>query len=164
MKKTISAFLVTTILLTTSLAADTHTFFAEDNISAQMQKIEKQMDQIFNQMHQKFIGDTKLVGFDDITFKSPAVDVVDKKDHYLVKVDIPGVESKSIKVTQKDGILEIEANTVKEKKEKSEKYIKQERFVGRFVKMMTLPNDADASKLKTKYKNGVLEIIIPKRK
>jgi len=130
----------------------------------EIQKIQQEMDQIFNRLHQRFLSDTAFSNFESNFVKSPASDIVDKGDHYLIKTDIPGADEKSIKVTEKDGILKIEAQTVKEKKEKKENYLRQERFVGAFSKMMTLPKNADASKLKTKYKNGVLEITIPKRK
>ncbi len=164
MKKIISAVAAAVVLSATSLAADQNTLSAQNNPFEELQKIQQQMDQVFNQLHQKFLNDTTFSDFNNAFVKAPAADVIDKGDHYLVKADIPGAEAKSIKVTEKDGVLKIEASTVKEEKKKSDNFVRQERFVGQFVKMMTLPKDADASKLKTNYKNGVLEVTIPKRK
>ena len=165
MKKYISAVLAALILSSASVVADqTATQTTPVNPFEEIQKIQQQMDQIFNQLHQKLLNDATFAGFNDTAVRAPAADIIDKGDHYIVKADIPGAEAKSIKVTEKDGLLKIEASTVKEKKEKGDNYVKQERFVGQFVKMLTLPKNADASKLKTDYKNGVLTITIPKRK
>ncbi len=134
------------------------------NTFTEIQKLQQQMDQLFNRLHQQFLNDTTFAGFQDSFSRTPATDIVDKGDHYLIKADIPGADEKSIKVTEKNGMLTIEAKSEKEKREKGENFIRQERFAGAFVKMMTLPKDADASKLKTEYKNGVLKITIPKQK
>ena len=164
MKIIFKPLILTGLLAGSTLIANQNSAPVQNNPFEEIQKIQQQMDQIFNQLHQKFLNDATFSGFTDTFVRAPAADIIDKGDHYLVKADIPGAESKSIKVTEKDGILKIEASTVKEEKKKGDNYIKQERFVGQFVKMMTLPKDADASKLKTNYKNGVLEVIIPKRK
>ena len=161
MKKSILSLVTATLLSFSALHA---TEPQAVNPFEEIQKLQQQMDQIFNRLHQKFLEDATFSQFSNTFIKTPATDIVDKGDHYIVKADIPGADEKSIKVTQKDGILKIEAKSVKEKKEKGKNYIHQERFVGAFVKMLTLPEDADASKLKTDYKNGVLTITIPKRK
>ncbi len=163
--KQLTTALATALLLTTSaLVATEGAATSTLNPFEEIQKLQQQMDQIFNRLHQKFLEDATFSNFSDTFIKTPAADIVDRGDHYLIKADIPGVDEKSIKVTEKDGILKIEAESVKEEKEKGDNYVRQERFVGAFVKMMTLPEDADISKLKTEYKNGVLTITIPKRK
>ncbi len=161
--KILSAVAAGIVASATLWAAEAQTVPQPENPFAQIEKIQKEMDQVFNSLHQKLLSDASLAGANGGFIKTPAADIVDKGDHYIVKADIPGAEAKSIKVTEKDGILKIEASTEEEKKEKSDNYVRQERFVGAFSKMLTLPKDADASKLKTNYKNGVLEITIPKK-
>ncbi len=163
MKKVISSFSMVALLLGSGLAANQATQQTPINPFEEIQKVQQQMDKIFNNLHKKFLNDTSFSGFDGSFIKSPATDIVDKKDHYLIKADIPGVKNKNINISQKDGILKIEAKTDKEEKEKRDDFIKQERFTSQFVKIITLPKDADASKMKTEYKNGVLEITIPKK-
>jgi HSP20 family protein len=165
MKRKIVTLLTTALLASASLwATEVRTSQNTENPFTEIEKIQKEMDAVFNRLHQHFLSDTTFSGFQGTFIKTPAADIVDKGDHYLIKADIPGADAKSIKVTEKEGMLTIEAKTENEKKEKGENYVRQERFVGAFSKMMTLPKDADASKLKTDYKNGVLEITIPKRK
>jgi len=161
--KKLAGSLITAAALSTAMFAAGNTT-APVNPFEEIQKVQQQMDQIFNQLHQKLLSDATFSGFNDMTIKAPAADLIDKGDHYLVKADIPGADQKSIKVTEKDGILKIEAKTVKEEKEKRDNFVRQERFVGQFEKMLTLPKDADAKHLKTNYKNGVLEVTIPKTK
>jgi HSP20 family protein len=163
MKKIFFSSFLALLLGTSVLSADKTTQPQPLNPFEEIQKIQQEMDQIFNRLHQRFLNDTTFSGFHDSFTKNPAADIVDKKDHYLIKANIPGADDKSIKVTTKDNILKIEANTVKEEKEEKDNYIRQERFVGQFVKILTLPKDANADKLKTSYKNGVLTITIPKK-
>jgi len=164
MKRIVFSTLMAFTLTSTALMAKDPVQTQPVNPFEELQKIQQEMDAVFNRLHQQFLNDASLANFSNNFVKAPAADIIDKKDHYLIKADIPGADKNSIKVSEKDGILKIEAQTVKEEKEKKENFVKQERFVGQFVKMMTLPKDADASKLKTTYKNGVLEITIPKRK
>ncbi len=162
MKKTIISTLTALTLSTTALlAANAQT--TPINPFEEIQKLQQEMDQIFNRFHQRFLNDAAFVKFNDTFANSPAIDLKDSKDKYVIKADIPGVDKKSIEVSEKDGLLTIKAKTSREKEEKKENFIKQERFVGEFLRAITLPKDADASKMKTDYKNGVLKIVIPKK-
>lgn len=163
MRKTMQSLALCGFLIGNGVNAKEIKFFFPDDVTQDIQKMQQEMNQLISRLHKKFIAEDKVVGFSDATIKAPAIDIIDKKENYLIRADIPGANQKSIKVTQKDGILSIEATTVKENQEKDDTYIRKERFVGHFVKMLTLPKDADTSKFKTNYKDGVLEIIIPKR-
>jgi len=164
MKKLLLSIMTAAVIGNGALLAAQAAQPAADNPFSEIEQVQQEMDAIFQRLHQKLLNDPALSEFGDTFTKTPATDLMDKGDHYLIKADIPGVDEKSIKVTEKDGQLTIEAETVKEKKEKKKNYVHQERFVNKFVKILTLPKDADASKLKTSYKNGVLEVKIPKRK
>jgi len=143
--------------------------FANDPVFQEFQKLQQDMNKVFENFHKQFFSDMSVPqipidigsGF-SISVKT---DVVDKGDHYEVKADLPGVDQKAINVKVKDNILSIEAKTQKSKEDKKgDKIIKQERFVGSFYRAMSLPSDANADKMTTDYKNGVLTINIPKKK
>ncbi|HHB95302.1 MAG TPA: Hsp20/alpha crystallin family protein [Campylobacterales bacterium] len=143
--------------------------FANDPLFKDFQKLQTDMNKVFENFHKQFFSDMSIPkipanldsGF-SISFKT---DVVDKGDHYEVKADLPGVDQKAINVKVKDNILSIEAKTQKSKEDKKgDKIIKQERFIGNFYRAMSLPNDANADKMTTDYKNGVLTVTIPKKK
>ncbi len=95
---------------------------------------------------------------------SPAVDIEEDKDKYIVKADIPGMKQEDIKVEIDDGVLKISGERKYEKKEedKDKKYHYYERSYGAFERRFVLPSDTDVDKIDAKYENGVLEIQIPK--
>ncbi|KTC65413.1 heat shock protein, Hsp20 family (plasmid) [Legionella adelaidensis] len=94
---------------------------------------------------------------------SPAVDIKEEKDHYIVKADIPGVEKENIHVSLENNVLCIKGERKQETKEEREGYSRIERVQGQFYRRFALPDTTDETKIKAKYKKGVLEIVIPKR-
>ena len=101
MKKIISAVAAAVVLSATSLAADQNTLSAQNNPFEELQKIQQQMDQVFNQLHQKFLNDTTFSDFNNAFVRAPAADIIDKGDHYLIKADIPGQRRKASKSPKK---------------------------------------------------------------
>ena len=93
---------------------------------------------------------------------SPLVDVVDKKDKIIAKAELPGVDKKDIKITLSDGILTIRGNKKEEKEIKKEDYYCSERVQGSYSRTIALPIKVDSKKIKASYKNGILEVILPK--
>ncbi len=163
MKKTVVAILTASTLGLSTLwggAAPAKEF----NPFEEMQKMQQEMDRIFNEFHRKFLREAQFGKFVDTFASQPAIDLRDEGEKYVLKADMPGAEEKNIKIEVKDGMLKIEAKTLREKREKSENYLRQERFVGDYLRMVSLPGDADADRLKSEYKNGVLTITIPKKK
>jgi len=143
--------------------------FANDPVFQEFQKLQQDMNKVFENFHKQFFNDMSVpqipVDIGSGFSISVKTDVVDKGNHYEVKADLPGVDQKDINVKVKDNILSIEAKTQKSKEDKKgDKIIKQERFIGSFYRAMSLPSDANADKMTTNYKNGVLTINIPKKK
>jgi len=143
--------------------------FANDPVFQEFQKLQQDMNKIFENFHKQFFSDMSIpqipVDIGSGFSISVKTDVVDKGDHYEIKADLPGVDQKAIKVKVKDNILSIEAKTQSSKEDKKGgKIIKQERFIGSFYRAMSLPSDANTDKMTTDYKNGVLTINIPKKK
>ena len=105
-----------------------------------------------------------LQGFTDGAASfSPAVDLVEKDDRYVVTAELPGVNRDDINVTVEDGVLTINAERRTEAEEKEDgRVIRQERRYGKFVRSMRLGNHVDEGKVNAKYKDGVLELVLPK--
>jgi len=93
---------------------------------------------------------------------APPVDVAEEGDKILVKVEVPGVDQKDLKVNFEDTTLTVSGERVFEKKD-DRNYHRIERTYGSFVRTFTLPRSIDASAIVANYRNGVLEIEIPKR-
>jgi len=94
---------------------------------------------------------------------APAVDVYDAKDNLVVKADIPGLKKEDIDINIQNNTLVIKGEKKQEREEKEKDYVRTERFYGSFHRAITLPADVDAEKAKAEYKNGTLELILPKK-
>jgi HSP20 family protein len=92
----------------------------------------------------------------------PAIDVVDKKDHILVKADIPGVKKENIDISMTSDTLTLKGKMERNEEEKSESYYRSERVYGTFGRILRLPSDVDTGKVKATLENGILELKLPK--
>ncbi len=79
----------------------------------------------------------------------------------VVRVEVPGMDEKDLKVHYEDGLLTISGEREFERKD-DRNYHRIERSYGSFVRSFSLPRSVDADKISASYKNGVLEIEIPK--
>lgn len=95
---------------------------------------------------------------------SPAVDITEEKDKYVVKADMPGMKQEDVKVEVDDGVLKISGirNSEHEEKDEAKKFHYYERSYGAFERRFMLPKDTDSEKIDAKYENGVLKVDIPK--
>ena len=170
MKKLIKLALITIPL---SLAyADSnitgYDLFKNDPIFKHFQKLQADMDRMFEELHNSMFKELKLHPTFAKSFSfspSPDTDLVDKGDKYVLKMNLAGMDKNSIKIDIKDNYLSVQAKSEDKKEEKKgDKIIFQERHLGVVQRGMTLPKDADGSKYTSDYKNGVLTITIPKKK
>jgi HSP20 family protein len=93
---------------------------------------------------------------------APPVDVAEEHDRILVKVEVPGMEEKDLKVTFEDGLLTVTGERQFERKDERN-YHRIERAYGSFTRTFSLPRSVDAAAIVANYRNGVLEIEIPKK-
>jgi HSP20 family protein len=93
---------------------------------------------------------------------APAVDVAEEKDKLLVKIEVPGIEEKDLKIHFEDGILTVTGERQFERKDERN-YHRIERAYGTFTRTFSLPRSIDANQITAAYRNGILEIEIPKK-
>ncbi len=140
--------------------------FANDPIFQHFQKLQEDMNRIFEEFHKNaFKGLAIDPNFEKSFSFKPDTDLIDKGDSYELKMDLAGMDSKNIKIDVQGNYISVTAKS-EESKEKKEggKIIHQERHIGMVQRGMTLPKDADVEHYKSEYKNGVLTITIPKKK
>lgn len=92
----------------------------------------------------------------------PRVDMYEKNDSLFIKVDLPGLKKEDIKVSLDDGELVVQGESKKESEVKEEDYYFLERAAGSFYRRLTLPFEIRAEKIEANFKDGVLEIHVPK--
>lgn len=91
----------------------------------------------------------------------PNVELRHRNGEFVVKVDLPGLEKKDVKVEIVEGGLVIEGERKQEKEEKGEGFYRSEFSYGRFTRTVALPEGAEAGKARATFTNGVLEIVMP---
>jgi HSP20 family protein len=94
---------------------------------------------------------------------SPAVDVVERPDHFTVECDLPGLEQKDIDLSIASGVLTIKGEKKGERVNEKAKVYRQETLEGSFQRTIALPATVDAEKVEATYRDGVLVIELPKK-
>ncbi len=96
---------------------------------------------------------------------NPAVDIYDSKDSVLVKADIPGMKKQDLEISVEDQTLYLKGEKKEEKKSEDAKkgYVRSERFYGSFRRAIPLGCAIDQGKVSARYRDGVLEVTLPKK-
>ena len=97
-----------------------------------------------------------------VTEWAPKVDITEDDKEWLVKADLPEVKKEDVKLTVENGVLTITGERKLEKEEKGKKYHRIEKSYGNFFRSFSLPEGADGSKISADFKDGVLNVHLPK--
>jgi HSP20 family protein len=97
-----------------------------------------------------------------LDIEPPVVDFYDEKDDLVVKAELPGMEKQDIEVNVTDHTLTIKGEKKKAAEIEEENYYQSERYFGSFHRRLELPSDVQAEKAKASFKNGILEVRLPK--
>jgi len=93
---------------------------------------------------------------------SPAVDIYETDNDIVLKAELPGMKQEDIQLDIRDNVLTLKGERRQESDVKEGSYHRVERSYGAFQRMFTLPNVIQQDKVKAKYKDGVLEVTMPK--
>ncbi len=93
---------------------------------------------------------------------SPALDAFEDKDKYVVSLELPGMKREDISVTVHDGVLTVSGERKSEQDAKTGAVHRSERYYGKFTRSVSLPPTAKTDKVAASYKDGVLQIELPK--
>lgn len=110
----------------------------------------------------RFFEPGKNGGESALELWTPQMDVVENDKTIGLKLDVPGIERKDIKVEAENGILTISGERNIQKEEKKEDYVRVERSYGSFSRSFSIPDYVDAKKITAECKDGVLNIVLPK--
>jgi len=93
---------------------------------------------------------------------TPALDVFDEKDNFVVSVELPGLKKEEINLSFQDGVLSISGERKQAVENKEGQTFRSERYFGKFQRSVTLPATVDAAKISASYKDGILSVTLPK--
>ncbi|MDQ2695874.1 MAG: Hsp20/alpha crystallin family protein [Pseudomonadota bacterium] len=123
-------------------------------------QLHKELDRLFDtRLGPGAADDNSNVVASDWT---PAVDIKEEAQRFVLHADVPGVDPKDIEITMENGLLTIRGERKAETREEREGFRRVERVRGTFYRRFSLPDTADAEKISARGVNGVLEIVIPK--
>lgn len=92
----------------------------------------------------------------------PAADIRETGEEIFIRLDVPGVEARSVKVSVFEDTLTVKGERREESRGKDEKWHRVERFHGAFERRFRLAGPVQADKVSATYKDGVLEVRVPK--
>jgi len=93
---------------------------------------------------------------------TPAVDIHEEAKQFVVRADLPGVKPADIEITAEKGVLSLRGARNFEQQNDEGHYSRVERVSGKFVRTFTLPENVQTDAIKAQFKDGVLELTIPK--
>jgi len=124
------------------------------NPFAELEALREQFDKILSAATQESVRK-------DIAF-IPAVNTREGDDAYYIEVDLPGVKKEDINIDVDENTLTISGERKVKQEHKEDNFYKVESVYGKFERSFSLPEDVDTDKIEAEFKNGVLEIKIPK--
>ncbi|MDW8066104.1 MAG: Hsp20/alpha crystallin family protein [Aquificaceae bacterium] len=120
---------------------------------AEIERIRREFDRLFEELMPKEEIERVF---------APAVDVYETDKEVVIKAELPGVKKENVEVSIRDNSLHIRGEKKEEKEEKTETYHRVERVYGKFERVIPLPVDVKVEEAKAEFKDGILEVRIPK--
>lgn len=93
---------------------------------------------------------------------TPAIDIKETENGYLIRADVPGVDPNEIEVHFENGMLTLKGEKEMSKKDTKDDYMRVERSYGSFVRRFSMPDAVDSDNISAKCTHGVLEITVPR--
>ena len=126
-----------------------------------------EMDEWFDEMQRHWLSPRLFArGWPDLKpafgDRIPKVDVIDREDEICVRAELPGVDKDHLTVTLHDNILTIQTSMEKEEHDEEGRYHRRELVKSEFQRSLQLPAPVDSDKAKSSFKDGILELTLPK--
>jgi HSP20 family protein len=93
---------------------------------------------------------------------APAVDIFERQDHVVIRAEVPGIQKEAMDVRIENGVLTLQGERKEEKEVEDVNVHLTERVYGSFTRSFSLPTTVDATRVTAVYKDGVLEVTVPK--
>jgi HSP20 family protein len=119
-------------------------------------RMQRDMDRIFSRLGGAAVGPEGAVAW------MPKVDVKRKDDDIVVRAELPGIDPGQVDVEVTDGVLTIRGERRQEEKQEGEDWLVCESCYGSFERSLTIPESVDVSSITAEYKDGILEVHVPK--
>ena len=115
-----------------------------------------------NRLFDNFFGQAPMATAARERMWAPPVDVRENKDNLVLAFEIPGVREKDVTVSITGDLLTVKGERGFDREIKDESYHRVERLYGKFERMVQLPMSVQSDKVRASYRDGVLEVTLPK--
>ncbi len=125
----------------------------------------ERIDELFDDFLRRPFGRPLLSRFPKIMEEIaplPSVDIFEEKDDIVLKTELPGMTKDDIEINLTDNMITLSGEKKREEKMEEKNYYRLERSYGSFKRSFTLPAEVQSDKAKASFKNGVLEVRVPK--
>jgi HSP20 family protein len=123
----------------------------------EVSSLQTEMNRLFNTMFE-----SPTVGNGGTRRWSPAMDLLETEDHFVLRADLPGMREEDVAIELEDNVLTVSGERKADHEENGEGFYRVERAFGSFSRSLTLPRGVDAEAVNAGFTNGVLEVRIPK--
>jgi len=126
--------------------------------------VEREFNRMFKSFDDRF-GLRKREDVDDEYENAvwmPLTDVAEDKDNYYLKADLPGIKKDDVKISYTNGTLSISGERAQEKESKDKQYHRIERSYGKYYRSFKLPEKIKEDKINAEFRDGQLNVTIPK--
>jgi HSP20 family protein len=123
----------------------------------EVSSLQTEMNRLFNTMFE-----SPTVGNGGSRRWSPAMDLLETEDHFVLRADLPGLREEDVAIELEDNVLTVSGERKADHEENGEGFYRVERAFGSFSRSLTLPRGIDAEAVNAGFTNGVLEVRIPK--
>ncbi|MEX2494521.1 MAG: Hsp20/alpha crystallin family protein [Woeseia sp.] len=126
--------------------------------------LHREMDRLFDRLWNDSFSPSLLSGDWSRMDVMPQLDVTEDDKSFSVKVDLPGMDEKTVDVTLSDRVLTIRGKKEEDRETKDKDYYRRERAFGSFRRSIEIPAAVDTSQIDASFKKGILTIHLPKTK
>ncbi len=131
----------------------------------EMRRMREEMDRMFRELNERFYSGERLLptpGERLPALRTAVADIQETDENVIATIELPGMKKGDISLTVTESMLEVRAEKKEEEKEEKEGYKSyRSRYAG-FYRRLPLPAPVDSENAKATYKNGILEVTMPK--
>ncbi len=120
------------------------------------------MEDVWRRPFPSLFGRDRWLPIRPLSIRMPSIDVYEEKDSVVVKAELPGMKKEDIEVNLAGENLTIKGEKKEDKEVKEDDYYRRERSYGSFLRTVSLPCEVKSDEIKASFKDGVLEVRVPK--
>lgn len=93
----------------------------------------------------------------------PSVDIIEHDSEVIVRAAVPGMKKDDLELSLTEDTISLAGKIAREEKEEKADYVRSEIYRGDFSRILSLPAEVDAERAKASFRDGVLEVVVPKK-